>query len=555
METRAITAIALSMLVLFGFQYFFVETQPVDTGNATNTTIASEAESVPGSKNEAGSDSLSLPAATNTLPATIAVSDIVRADGNARDIVIETDLYHAVISEHGGAFKTFKLKKYRDSLKKDAEYVDLVKVTPPALPGVMAITGQNGMIDLSGALFKADREGVNLQDKGPDGRETLHLTASLNSGGSITKTLVIKNGTYWMDFSVQAHGFLPSNASFILYDKPFNDVSRYIFSGPSYMSNGNLEEVTLKEPGESSSFTGPVDWMSYGDNYFMNAVIPLESRDAWQLDFRQLDTSGLVESRLTTFKPVTGKNIMDAGLYFGPKEIDRLNGLGHNLAGVINFGWFDIIAKPVLYLLKFIYKYIGNYGIAIILVTVSIKLLFWPLAQKSARSMKIMQKLQPKMKKLKDKYGDDKEKLNKEMMQLYRTYNVNPMSGCMPMLIQIPVFFALYKVLLQSIELRHAPFMLWINDLSAPDRLMIPGVDIPYLDGIPVLTLLMGVSMYLQQKLSPSSLDPAQAKMMQFLPIIFTFMFLSFPSGLVLYWFVNNILSIAQQYYVNKYTD
>ena len=169
--------------------------------------------------------------------------------------------------------------------------------------------------------------------------------------------------------------------------------------------------------------------------------------------------------------------------------------------------------------------------------------------------MKTMQKLQPKLAKLKEKYKNDKEKMNKELMQLYKTYKVNPMGGCLPMLLQIPVFFALYKVLLQSIELRHAPFMLWINDLSSPDRLMIPGVNIPYLGGIPVLTLLMGLSMYLQQKLSPSSLDPTQARMMQFLPVIFTCMFINFPSGLVLYWLVNNLLSIAQQHYVNKFTD
>ena len=169
--------------------------------------------------------------------------------------------------------------------------------------------------------------------------------------------------------------------------------------------------------------------------------------------------------------------------------------------------------------------------------------------------MKTMQKLQPKLLKLKEKYGDDKERLNKELMQLYKTFKVNPMSGCLPMLLQIPVFFALYKVLLQSIELRHAPFAFWIKDLSAPDRLMIHGLNIPFIGGVPVLTLLMGASMYMQQKMTPSSIDPTQAKMMQILPVIFTFMFINFPSGLVLYWLVNNMFSIMQQYYINKFTD
>jgi YidC/Oxa1 family membrane protein insertase len=272
------------------------------------------------------------------------------------------------------------------------------------------------------------------------------------------------------------------------------------------------------------------------------------------------EADGLTKSQLTLLKPSSvssnlGAEVFNLGIYFGPKDIDRLNTLGHNLSEAINFGWFDIIAKPLLYLLKFLHRFVHNYGVAIIIVTIFIKIVFWPLAQKSAKSMKTMQKLQPKMAKLKEKYKNDKETLNKELIQLYKNYKVNPMGGCLPMLLQIPVFFALYKVLLQSIELRHAPFMLWINDLSAPDRLMIPGVNIPYLGGIPVLTLLMGLSMYLQQKLSPSSLDPMQARMMQFLPVIFTCMFVNFPSGLVLYWLINNLLSIAQQHYVNKFTN
>ena len=239
--------------------------------------------------------------------------------------------------------------------------------------------------------------------------------------------------------------------------------------------------------------------------------------------------------------------------YFGPKKMATLKEAGHDLERIVNFGWFDKLARPVLYLLNFLYSYVGNYGIAIILVTILIKILFWPIAQKGLKSMKNMQKIQPKMAKLKEKYKDDKARLNEEMMGLYKTYKVNPLGGCLPMLLQIPVFFALYKVLLQAIELRHAPFMLWITDLSAPDRLMI-GIDIPYLGGIPVLTLLMGGSMFLQQKMTPSSPDPTQAKIMMFLPVIFTFMFLNFASGLVLYWLVNNLLSIGQQYMINKST-
>jgi len=231
--------------------------------------------------------------------------------------------------------------------------------------------------------------------------------------------------------------------------------------------------------------------------------------------------------------------------------MEVLKEVGRGLPQALHFGFFDPVAKPLLWCLKFFNRYVGNYGLAIILLTVLIRILFWPLNHYSYKSMKKMQEIQPLIKRLREKYKDDPQALNRELMQVYRTYNINPFSGCLPMLIQIPVFFALYKVLLQAIELRHAPFFGWIKDLSAPDRLPI-GFDIPYLGGLPVLTILMGLSMYIQQKLSPSSLDPTQARIMLIMPIFFTVLFVKFPSGLVLYWLVNNLLSIAQQVTTNK---
>jgi YidC/Oxa1 family membrane protein insertase len=203
-----------------------------------------------------------------------------------------------------------------------------------------------------------------------------------------------------------------------------------------------------------------------------------------------------------------------------------------------------------------LYSVIPNYGIAIIILTLLIKIALWPLGSKSYKSMSEMKKIQPLMKEIREKYKDDKKKMNEEVMGLYRTYKINPLGGCLPMVVQLPVFFALYRMLYQAIELRHAPFFLWIDDLSAPDRLgrfaieHIPFMEPPY--GIPVLTLIMGASMILQQKMSPPMGDPTQAKMMMFMPVIFTVIFINFSSGLVLYWLVNNILSIAQQYYIQK---
>ena len=218
----------------------------------------------------------------------------------------------------------------------------------------------------------------------------------------------------------------------------------------------------------------------------------------------------------------------------------------------MDYGWLTVIAQPMLWLLNFFHSFTHNYGVAIILLTIVIKAVFWPVTQKGMKSMKNMQKLQPKITKLREKFKKDPAAMNREMMNLYKTYKVNPMGGCLPMVIQIPFFFALYRVLMQAIELRHAPFMLWINDLSMPDRLWL-GFDIPWLHGLPVLTLLMGASMFLQQKMTPTpTADPTQLRIMQWLPIIFTFMFINFASGLVLYWFINNLLTMLQQYLINR---
>jgi len=238
-------------------------------------------------------------------------------------------------------------------------------------------------------------------------------------------------------------------------------------------------------------------------------------------------------------------------MYFGPKKTDVLKSLNVDAQKIVDFGWFDIIAKPMIAGLNWANKVTRNYGIDIILLTILIKIIFYPLSVKSYKSMKEMQKLQPMIQKLKEKYKDDKQKLNAEMMDIYKKKGVNPMGGCLPMVIQIPVFFALYKALSGAIELRHAPFMLWMNDLSAPEDLFafhVMGYELP----IRILPLVMGITQVIQQKMTPTSVDPMQEKMMLFMPIFFTFLFWGFPAGLVLYWLVNNVISIAQQYYINK---
>ncbi|MDY0039383.1 MAG: membrane protein insertase YidC, partial [Desulforhabdus sp.] len=302
-------------------------------------------------------------------------------------------------------------------------------------------------------------------------------------------------------------------------------------------------------------FEPPLNWIGYENNYFIQALIPI-AQEGYKIVPRILDSDkGLMQLVYLTdpFELSAGEEqTFQLRIYMGPKEIETLQKAGHDLPRALDFGWFTFLAKPLLLVLRWFYKYTHNYGVAIILLTIIIKIVFWPLTHKSYKSMQVMKKIQPKIAQVREKYKDDREKLNQELMMLYRTYKVNPLGGCLPMVMQIPVFFALYRMLYGAVELRHKPFMLWINDLTAPDRLHI-GIDIPYLGGIPVLTLLMGASMFIQQKMTPTGGDPRQEKLMLLMPVIFTVFFINFPSGLVLYWLVNNVLSIVQQYGINRH--
>jgi YidC/Oxa1 family membrane protein insertase len=351
---------------------------------------------------------------------------------------------------------------------------------------------------------------------------------------------------------------LDDNLALVLENRfPPSSNKSAAFKGTLRFIEGKYKETAVGKVEKEEVLTGKIRWGALADTYFMEAIVPLEEQQTASLKVSKPEPELLKMAFVAsprTLAPKEEKRIRYA-LYFGPRDTRILQPLGLELEKAVNFGFFDIIAKPLLWVLRFFNGFLHNYGWSIIILTILVKILFWPLTHKSYKSMKDMQKLQPKIAKLREKYKDNREKLNQETMALYKTYKVNPMGGCLPMVIQIPVFFALYSLLGYAIELRHAPFLLWINDLSAPDRLAI-GVQIPYVgDGIPVLTLLMGASMFIQQKMTPTAGDPTQAKLMLFMPVIFTFMFINFAAGLVLYWLVNNVLSIGQQYYINKYVS
>lgn len=566
---RAFLAIIISFVILIGYQSFFMPPAPpvapgqleqqgktgttdtpgtVQQGKSATSAVEST-DSVPGG--QAGQASVMQAQATQSVVVNL----------NAREIVVDTPLYTAVFFEQGGGLKSFVLKKYRTAKAEDAPPMEMITTSNPAeFPMVFSLDNGAGQ-DL--LFFQAETDSLRV-DEGGTGK--LLMTAEQDNGIEIERHLTFTSNSYLIDsrYVIRNTGTVPLQISpaLAMTNAPFSfgaaggglaGASAGVFSGPSAYINGELEEIDRDDLIDRPSLMqGDLSWAAYVDSYFMCALIPAKGNIGSFTAVGQEKVRTVLAGGITKLSPDETREFHYEG-YFGPKKLAYLKETGYKLAEAINFGWFDILAKPMLYLLNFFYSIFGNYGIAIILLTCLIKGTFWPITQKGMKSMKNMQKLQPKVTKLREKHKDDPARMNQEMMALYKTYKVNPVGGCLPMLIQIPFFFALYRVLMAAIELRHAPFMLWINDLSAPDRLMI-GFDIPVLHGIPVLTILMGASMYLQQKMTPTTADPTQARIMQFLPIIFTVMFINFASGLVLYWFVNNLLSILQQQLINRQT-
>ena len=547
---KSILAIVLSFCILLGYQYLFVKPEVEQEQPVTEKTVEVQQPNI--SVQEPQPQSVPAGIVSADQPAEF-VQPAILPSQEGKDIVVNTGAFTAVITETGGGVKSYKLNRFNETADADSERKELVSTesfTELPLYFSWGVDPSRAQIP----LFTSDKETLKV-----DGGEsqTLTMTAQLSSGLQVTRRLVFNPVSYLFDMSIDIYNSsetpLQGSPYMSLTNLPFGSAAqRYLFNGPAALIDGKLEEI---KPGDleeaSKTLKGNITWAAFEGTYFMTGVIPEKSEG---ISLKLSAEGEKVRTLLIGAEdiiPAKGHLQYNYQVYFGPKKMADLIEAGHDLERVVNFGWFDKLAKPALFLLNFFYGYVGNYGISIILVTILIKLLFWPIAQKGLKSMKNMQKIQPKMAKLKEKYKNDKTRLNEEMMILYKTYKVNPVGGCLPMVLQIPVFFALYKVLLQAIELRHAPFMLWITDLSAPDRLMI-GLDIPYLGGIPVLTLLMGASMFLQQKMTPTPVDKTQAKIMMFLPVIFTFMFLNFASGLVLYWFINNLLSIVQQHIINK---
>jgi len=555
MEKRALLALTLSFLIFMFFMYL---------GEKTKKTLPPAP--VPETTPAAPSPPVALPPVPEPPPG----PPVRAAVRPARDIVVDTPLYRAVFTEQGAALKSFRLKKYRDRLPFERVYTlslgffslelerwrdpetsqaplkELVRPAPGQdLPLTLSLSGPTLQVPAH-LHYEADRAELTLEG---DQSATLRFTAVTPQGVTLTRTYRFHARKYVVDLEVQAHSRAPQGGEgqleVGLSASEAADRKGYLMAHT--LINRRLEETHagLKAP---VSFAGKLDWAVLDEGYFLLALAPAQQAQG-TVHLRQPAAAALAAQVSLPFSVTPGQSTQAAfTLYAGPKETAALTAAGLGLERLVHFGWFDILAKPLLYLLKFIDRLCHNYGWSLVLLTLLTRLVFlWP-NHKSFKSMKEMQRLQPRVAQIREKYKDDREAMNRELMALYRTFKVNPLGGCLPMLLQLPVFIALYNILSYAIELRHAAFIptlpgtdiVWLADLSAKDPLLITPI-------------IMGASMVIQQKMTPSAGDPTQAKMMMFLPVIFTFLFLNFAAGLVIYWLVNNVLAIIQQHITNKY--
>ena len=552
-QKRLLLAIGLSFLVFFVWSIAFAPKRPEHPADQ-NQTLKSADIGEQKKETSAPTPGAVEKDVAKTAEKTGAAVELTPSNKDARAITVETPLYRMTLSENGGSVTSMILKDYRETVEADSPKKELISKEKRYGTALTSFGADNS---LEAAFFKADTATEKMEVQGQPA--DLRFSYRTAEGVRIEKSYRFYPDSYLVDLNVNINNEsgqpIQGPLKVTLRKTMPSDALSYGFQGPSGLINGALEQVKIKDIEKTNQFNGTLQWIAIEELYFMESLIS-KKPDTGTMAIAYRDETLQNQMISETGEIASGASLNEAySIFMGPKSISVLKAADHDLDKAINFGWLEVIAKPCLYFMNFIHSYVPNYGIAIIILTIISRLIFWPLATKSYKSMNDMRKLQPLMQEIREKYKDDKARINQETMALYRTYKVNPMGGCLPMLIQMPVFFALYRMLYQAIELRHAPFFGWINDLSAPDRLFNFSFKIPFMSppyGIPVLTIIMGATMLLQQKLSPQAGDPTQAKMMMLMPIVFTFIFINFPSGLVLYWLFSNLVSIGQQYYIMK---
>jgi len=523
MEQRnIILAFVLSMLVLVSWQALV----PTEEVTDQPTEMAQQVPATPRSGEVQSLQTAIVPdASLSSRAAPAPVEDA----GNQELAILQNDVLTLKINAQGAIISAIT-RQYRKTIEADSPLVSILDI---AAEHPLYINF--GLLGLDSPVFVVDAQ---QQDSTAT---VLRLKAVLADGSQWIRSISLMPGSY----AVKVNDEVSGNKDYEMFrqvvarnpDRSKGSVYKYV--GPVSLFEGKLiensyDDLDKKSPVKQQARGG---WTGVMEQYFIAALIG-EQNKVYDYYFKG-DGKTYQAGVLSGGEKNGHGTVFSTEIYVGPKATPIMSQLNAGLERSVDYGWFAVISKPLHDLLLWLHGYLGNYGLCIIVLVLMIKILFyWP-TQKAYESMASMRKLQPEMKRVRELHGDDRQKMGQEMMGLYKKNKVNPMGGCLPIVIQIPVFFALYKSLLVSIELRQAPFYGWITDLSVMD---------PYY----VLPIIMGASMIVQQSLNPAPMDPMQAKIMKFLPVIFTFMFLFFPSGLVLYWLVNNILAIAQQWYILK---
>ena len=540
MEKRLIFAIVLSFLVLMGYQYFFVKPKkPLETP-AINApapiTLPGTTAAAPESKKEAPAEAK--PAPAEPVPA----QDTAAVAGQAeQDIVVDTSLYRAVWTNKGGVLKSWKLKAYKNSQKESLELVPALAAEIGRYPFSLGFDDAELASLVNTSLFEASEAALDLRD-GAAGE--LRFVFSDGSSVRAEKTFRFSGGTYALDTDIRVWKDGQAVSPSVLWGPGIGNPtaaelrqSYGVSTGSAVYTGGKVFRMLERKYKPEQSAYNFVNWAAYEDNYFVTLFVLPEQKGQAAFLKEAAGPGPLPAFFVYVTEPRQA--------FIGPKDAEVLKAFGYQAKKIINFGMFGSIAEILLVAVRFFHKLVPNWGIAIILLTIVIKIIFFPLTYSSTKSMAKMADLQPKVKALRAKYKKAKSdiaqrrQMNEEMMKLYKEHGVNPAGGCLPLLIQLPVFWGVFRMLVVSVEFRHAPFALWITDLSVKD---------PYY----VTPILMGITQFISQKMTPTSADPSQAKMMLIMPVVMTFFFMNFQSGLVLYWLTTNVLQIGQQALMNR---
>jgi YidC/Oxa1 family membrane protein insertase len=466
-----------------------------------------------------------------------------------KTIEVDSDYYVAVFTTHGARLKSFVLDKYRQAAAKGSPPYEMVTVQPGGhlpLGAVMTRAGQ--ILDDSDLDYETNSPGVIKAATGA--KADAVFVAKMADGTTITKTFTFPPSSYVFSMDVAASGGAALNQLGVSMSQPLTAHQGY-YDIPELQADVADKVITANEKKLKKGLppaAGTITYAGFGDRYFLAVFMPTEPKSG---ELTMAFTGDEAIARVL----FDGATQVHSEVYMGPKLLEALDAVNPALHKAIDFGWAGILALIFLRTLKLFHYIAPNYGVDIILLTVSIRIAFLPISIRSQRSMMKMQRLAPQIERLREKYKDNNEQLQKEMVDLYKRNHVNPLGGCAPMALQLPIFIGLYEALLNSVELRHAPFVGWINDLSTPDCLHVPGLPqlpLMHCHGLPVLVLLMGLTSFLQQYMTPTTPDPNQQRMMMLTPVIFTIMLINFPAGLALYYFSSNLLGVIQQYFLNR---